>query len=126
MHTLIAAWHDAVNNRDLTAALATVTDPVEVSGPRGTHTITAEAFAGWIIGSGIRLRPLSTHPAGKATTVVEQEATWPGNADPQAAATPPTRVATVFTVGDGALSSIRRFDSLEAALSAARGGPGGG
>lgn len=117
---LINAWHDAVNNRDLTAARATVTDPVEVSGPRGTHSITAEAFADWIITSGIRLRPLSAHTIDETTVVVEQEATWPDNADAQAAATPPTRLATLFESRDGALSTIRRFDSLELALRAAR------
>jgi hypothetical protein len=116
--TLINAWHDAVNNRDLAAAEATVTDPVEVSGPRGTHTITAREFADWIIKSGIRLRPLSAHPVDDVTMVIEQEATWPDNADPDAAATPSTPVATLFKIRDGGLATIRRFDSLHDALRA--------
>jgi hypothetical protein len=116
---LINAWHDAVNNRDLAAAQATVTDPVVVSGPRGTQTITAQAFADWIITSGIRLRPLSAHPVDDATMVVEQEATWPDSADPEATATPPTPVATLFIAREGTLSTIRRFDSLHDALRAA-------
>ncbi|MEU4562704.1 hypothetical protein AB0F72_30370 [Actinoplanes sp. NPDC023936] len=116
--TLINAWHDAVNNRDLAAAEATVTDPVEVSGPRGTSTITAQDFADWIIRSGIRLRPLSAHPVDEVTVVIEQEATWPDNADADAAATPPTPVATLFKVRDGRLATIRRFDSLADALHA--------
>jgi hypothetical protein len=116
---LINAWHDAVNSRDLAAAQAMVTDPVEVSGPRGTHSITAQAFADWIIASGIRLRPLSAHPVNDVTMVVEQEATWPDNADTEAAATPPNPVATLFKVRDGALSTIRRFESLHDALRAA-------
>ncbi|SNY33148.1 hypothetical protein [Paractinoplanes atraurantiacus] len=113
VETLINAWHDAVNNRDLAAAAATVTDPVEVSGPRGTHTITAEEFADWIIRSGIRLRPLSAHPVDDVTMVIEQEATWPDNADA------PTPVATLFKTRDGGLAVIRRFDSLHDALRAA-------
>ena len=119
LETLINDWHRAVNNRDLAAAQATVTDPVEVSGPRGTHRITAQAFAEWIITSGIRLRPLSAHPVDDVTMVIEQEATWPDNADTEAAATPPTPVATLFKVRDGALSAIHRFDSLHDALRAA-------
>lgn len=116
---LINVWHDAVNTRDLAAAQAAVTDPVEVSGPRGTYSITAQAFAAWIVTSGIRLRPLSVHPVDDVTMVIEQEATWPGNADTDAAATPPTSVATLFKVRDGALSTIYRFDSLHDALRSA-------
>jgi hypothetical protein len=119
---LIGAWHDAVNNRDLAAARAAVTDPVEVSGPHGTHTITAGAFADWILTSGIRLVPLSAYRVDDLTMVVEQEATWPGNADPEAAATPPTTVATLFRVRDGALGAIHRFGSVHDALRAARDG----
>ncbi len=116
---LINAWHDAVNNRDLPAAEATVTDPVEVSGPRGTHTITAREFSDWIIRSGIRLRPLSAHPVDDVTVVIEQEATWPDSADADAAATPSTPVATLFKIRDGRLATIRRFGSLPDALRAA-------
>ena len=116
---LIHAWHEAVNNRDLAGAKATVTDLVEVSGPRGTQTITAQAFADWIIASGIRLRPLAAHPLDDTTMVIEQEATWPDNSDPAAAATPPTLVATLFRADGGAFSTIRRFESASEALSAA-------
>jgi hypothetical protein len=119
LESLITAWHDAVNSRDLAAAQALVTDPVDVSGPRGRHSITAQAFADWIIASGIRLRPLSAHPVDDVTVVIEQEATWPDDADAEAAATPPTRVATLFRLCDGALGTIRRFGSLPAALRAA-------
>lgn len=114
----VEAWHDAVNRRDLTAALRTVTDPVEVSGPRGTQAISAAAFADWILASGIHLEPLSAHPTGPDTVIVEQQATWPDHPDPGAAAEPPTRVATVFRVRDGAVCLVHRFDSLSEALRA--------
>ena len=107
----VSAWHDAVNRRDLAAARRTVTDPVDVSGPRGTQAISAAAFADWILTSGITLKVRSVHPIDAATVVVEQEATWPGAA---------TLVATVFQVRDGAVSLVHRFDSLPAALDAAR------
>ena len=91
---------------------------MEVSGPRGTHTITARVLSDWIIRSGIRLRPLSAHRVDDVTMVIEQEATWPDDADTDAAATPPRRVATLFKVRDGGLATIRRFDSLNDALRA--------
>jgi hypothetical protein len=116
---LITAWHHAVNTRDLAAAQAIVTDPVQVSGPRGAQSITAQAFADWIIRSGIRLRPLSAHRVDDVTMVVEQEATWPANPGTETAATSPTPVVTLFRVRDGAISTVRRFESLHDALDAA-------
>jgi hypothetical protein len=112
LEELINAWHDAVNRADLAAARALVTDPVEVAGPRGAQRITADAFAAWIVESGIRLRPVSAHPVDADTMVVEQEATWP-------AATAPTPVATLFRVRDGAITTVLRFDALHDALRAA-------
>jgi hypothetical protein len=112
LENLINAWHEAVNRRDLDAARALVTDRVEVSGPRGTHSITPQEFADWIVASGIRLRPLSAHPVDAATMVVEQAATWPGS-DTE------TTVATLFRAHNGALTTIRRFASLPEALHAA-------
>jgi hypothetical protein len=108
----VNAWHDAVNGRDLAAARAAVTDPVEVAGPKGAQSIGAEAFADWIERSGIRLRPLSFHPVDETTMVVEQEATWPET-------TTPTMVATLFRVSGRAISTAQRFDSLRDALDAA-------
>ncbi len=116
----VRAWHDAVNSRDLTAARAAVTDPVDVAGPQGAQSISAEAFVDWILRSGIRLRPLSAHPVDENTMVVEQAATWPDNANTDAATTAPTTVATLFRVRDGAVSTVHRFDSLRDALDAAR------
>jgi hypothetical protein len=108
----VNAWHAAVNGRDLTAARAAVTDPVDVAGPRGTQRISADAFVEWILASGIRLRPLSAHPVDESTMVVEQEATWPTGAAR-------TMVATLFRVRDGTVSTVHRFDSLHDALRAA-------
>jgi hypothetical protein len=119
LERLVNSWHDAINRRDVSAAQALVTDPVEVSGPRGAHTISAQAFADWVAASGIRLRPLSAHPVDGVTMVVEQEATWPDDTGSRGATTPPTAVATLFKASGGALSVIRRFESLHEALRAA-------
>jgi hypothetical protein len=115
LEQVIAAWHTAVNRRDTQAARRAVTDPVDVSGPRGAGPISAAAFVDWMIDSGIRLEPLSWHPIAGDTMVVEQEATWG-----DAATTPPTKVATLFRVRDGAVSLVHRFSSLHEALRAAR------
>jgi hypothetical protein len=106
---VISAWHDAVNRRDLDAARRTVTDPVDVRGPRGAGPISADAFTEWILSSGITLEPVAAHPVDATTVVVEQDATWPQS-------TAATRVATVFQIRDGAVSRIHRFDSLAEAL----------
>ena len=116
LETAISAWHAAVNDRDLDAARAAVTDPVDVSGPRGAGPIPAAAFADWIAESEIRLRPLSWHPVAEDTMVVEQEATWPDRT---------ATVATLFRVRDGAVSLAHRFDDLHAALHAALADPSG-
>lgn len=115
LEELIAAWHDAVDARDLAAARALVTDPVDVSGPRGARSVSADEFADWIVRSGIRLRRVSDHPIDGTTMVVAQEATWP-DSDPGAA---PASVATLFRARDGAIAVVHRFDSLEDALHAA-------
>jgi len=111
----IIAWHAAVNNRDSAAAREAVTDPVDVSGPRGAGPISAAEFVTWVFDSGIRLRPVSWHPVTADTMVVEQEATWPADE----AVTAPTKVATIFRVRDGAVTLAHRFADLDTALRAA-------
>lgn len=108
----VTAWHEAVNGRDLNAARTAVSDPVVVHGPRGTGPIDAAGFADWIVRSGIRLDPRRRHLIDDRTVIVEQEATWPEAPDP-------VRVATVFTVDDGRVSSVLRFPSLDEAREAA-------
>ncbi|MFY1689999.1 nuclear transport factor 2 family protein [Plantactinospora sp. WMMB782] len=112
-------WHAAVNQRDLAAARAAVTDPVDVSGPRGTGPIPADAFVEWIIDSGIALHPVSWHPVGDDTIVVEQDASWPDPTATETGRTAPTRVATLFRVRDGAVALAHRHVDLHTALRAA-------
>ncbi|GAB3969701.1 nuclear transport factor 2 family protein [Plantactinospora veratri] len=119
LEEVVSRWHAAVNQRDLSAARAAVTDPVDVSGPRGTGPIPADAFVEWIVGSGIALHPVSWHPVDSDTIVVEQDATWPDPTAADAGRTAPTRVATLFRVRDGAVTLAHRHDDLHAALHAA-------
>ncbi|MFC3743819.1 hypothetical protein [Paractinoplanes deccanensis] len=109
----IDRWHQAVNDGDLEAARRTVTDPVLVSGPRGTAPITRDEFAEWIVRSGIEIRATALHPITAHITVAEQEARWPGSPDW-------TRVATVFRVNADRVDAVLRYPSLGEALDAAQ------
>lgn len=109
----IARWHEAVNAGDPEAAREVVTDPVVVSGPEGAGAISREDFAGWLLRSGIQLRPRSYHPISEHVVVVGQDARWPRDVSS-------TRVATVLRVHDGRVSAALRFPALQPALEFAR------
>ena len=109
----VQRWHDTVNLADLDGVRDVITDPIVVSGPQGTGAITADAFAEWVTRSGIRLQPVSWHPAGERVMVVEQEATWPESVEP-------LTVATMFRLTGDRVSAALRFPDLEQALAFAR------
>lgn len=105
----IVRWHDVVNAADLEAARRAVTDPIVVSGPKGSGPISPDEFANWITRSGIAVRPRSYHPISARVLVVEQDARWPKNIAW-------TRVATMFRVTDARVSAALRFANLRSAL----------
>ena len=107
--TVIRGWHDAVNTGNLDRAREIVSNPLVVTGPRGSGAISANDFAYWVTRSGIRLQPVTWHPVSDGITVVEQDATWPEA--PEA-----VRVATMFRVSHGRVSAALRFPDLEEAL----------
>ncbi len=107
--TAIARWHDAVNRKDLTAALGTVTNPVVINGPKGAGPITDEGFVEWITRSGITLHPRSYHPITERVIVVDEDAQWPDDAHP-------TRLATLFRATGDQVSAALRFPALRPAL----------
>lgn len=107
--TLVLNWHDAINTADLERARELVSDPIVVTGPKGSGAISADDFTAWVTRSGIRLQPVNWHPVSDAIVVVEQDATWPE-------APTPVRVATVFRVSGGRVSAALRFPNLEEAL----------
>jgi hypothetical protein len=106
---VILNWHDAVNAADLRRVQETVSDPVVVTGPKGSGAISADDFSDWVTRSGIRLLPVNWHPVAEGIAVVEQDATWPESPDP-------VRVATMFRVSQGRISAALRFPDLEQAL----------
>ncbi|MFD1713860.1 nuclear transport factor 2 family protein [Amnibacterium flavum] len=115
LDSVIVVWHVAVNAGDSEAAAAACTEDVVLGGPEGGSHGRDELRA-WVETSGIRLMPKEAYdiPGG---IVVAQEVTWPGSADfnPDAA---PSRLYTAFGLRDGEISSILRFESLEAAKAA--------
>lgn len=111
----ILAWHEAVNAGNVELALAASTPDIVVGGPKGDASGRA-VLAEWIRHAGIRLVPIAVHQL-KSATIVEEEATWPGNAGISGDASP-IRVASVFTVREGLIASVHRHDSLDAAIGA--------
>lgn len=108
----VLAWHEAINAGDIDLALAVSAPGIVVGGPKGDahgHAILAE----WIRHAGIRLDPIAIHPVGESI-IVEELAIWEGNPETSAEAAP-IEVASVFTMLDGLVASVHRFDSLDEA-----------
>ena len=91
------------------AYISAVTSPIVVNGPRGAGPIGRSEFVDWIVRSGVTLRPVSSHPITDRVWVVEQDAQWPGDAEP-------TRVATLFRATGSRVSAALRFPAAHAAL----------
>lgn len=115
----VREWHRAVNHRDIGAARAVAMDGIVMAGPKG-EAVGVASLVAWIESAGIHLDPVSWHPVDDETVVVEQDATWPGNAAAQPEG-PPLRVATLFRLDGGHVAAVLRFDGLHAALAAASG-----
>lgn len=105
----INEWHASVNAGDLQRSARAVGDPVVVLGPKGAGPITPVQFAEWVERSGIKLVPRSWHPVSERLMVVEEDATWPENAES-------TRVATVFRAAAGKVTAALRLPDLKSAL----------
>jgi hypothetical protein len=114
LDSVIVVWHVAVNAGDADSAAAACAEDVTMRGPEG-ETEGRDKLREWVSTAGIRLMPKEAYdiPGG---IVVAQEATWPGR--PDAADTPATRLYTAFGLRDGEISSILRYDTLEAAKAA--------
>jgi ketosteroid isomerase-like protein len=106
----IRAWHAALNAGALERLLALSADDVEVGGPRGSGR-GAQLLSAWVARSGIQLDPLRIFERS-STAAVEQDARWPGDAQVH-------RLASVFRVEHGTITSVIRYPDLPSALAAA-------
>jgi len=102
----VRAWHEALNAGELDGLLSLSAPDVEVGGPRGSGR-GRDLLRDWVRRAGIRLEPISLHTRGEAV-LVEQHASWPGDAGPQP-------VASVFRVRDGRVTSVIRYPDVAAA-----------
>lgn len=106
----LAAWHDAVNAGDVEAAVACCRDDVAVQGPRGVGH-GHDLVRGWLRRSGIRLTPQEDLARRDGRFVVRELAHWTTADAPEAAPKEPTETWCVFTVDDGKVTSIARFET---------------
>ena len=108
----VIAWHEALNDGDVEGLVALSHPDIEVGGPRGAgHGV--QVLREWVDRANIRLDPGHIfHEAD--TVVVEQGAEWQSvePIDRQ-------RVASVFVVREGLVTSVLRYSDLATALRAA-------
>lgn len=114
---MLARWHAAVNEGDIEAAIACCADDVAVQGPRGTGH-GHDLMRGWLTRSGIRLTPQEDlledgDPGASYTRVVHERAWWTAPDAPAGAPTEPADTWCVFTVTEGKLASVARFERRE-------------
>jgi ketosteroid isomerase-like protein len=109
---VVEAWHEALNVGESDRLANLVSDDVEVGGPRGSGR-GIDLFRDWVGRAGIHLEPLRIFRRGDIV-VVEQSATWRSPETGQSGE--PTLAASVFTVRDGLIRSIMRYDDLDTAL----------
>jgi hypothetical protein len=111
---VIDDWHAALNAGDVDRLVGLSTLDVEVGGPRGSGR-GADLLRDWAARAGITLHPKRRF-GRDGTFVVEQTAQW-RSADGQL--TPAQAAASVFTIRDGLVAAVLRYDDVAAALQAA-------
>ena len=109
---IVTDWHTALNEGQVERLVEKVRPDVEVGGPRG-KTQGAEVVREWFGRANVRLWPLR-YFVREAVVVVEEKGEWvdPGKGQ----VTGSQMVTTVFTIREGLITHILRYDSLEIAL----------
>lgn len=115
----VTAWHAAVNDGDIEAAVACCHPEVEVAGPRGSGH-GHDLMRGWLTRSGIRLEPQhELTEAAPGQVIVEERARWTADNVPFPAPTEPTTTWCVFRVEYGCLVSVARHERPPGSLTPA-------
>ena len=103
-------WHDAVNAGDVERAARCCSDDVAVAGPRGVGR-GQDLVRIWLVRSGIRLEQQEDLVESGGRFVVHELARWTTADAPPGAPTGATPTWCVFTVSDGRVTSIARYDT---------------
>ena len=103
-------WHAAVNAGDIEGAVACCDKNVAVASPRGAGH-GHDLMSGWLTRSGIRLEPQEDLVETDGRFVVREVARWTTANAPDGAPLEPTETWCVFTVADGKLTSVARFET---------------
>ncbi|MEJ7900528.1 MAG: nuclear transport factor 2 family protein [Thermomicrobiales bacterium] len=112
---VVQAFHDHLNDHNVTALLDLAANDVRVGGPRGSGE-GKHLLEEWVGRASITMTPQRWFTNGQ-TVVVEQHATWH---DPDTGAeTGSQTVATAFTMEDGQIAGIARYGFLAEAVHAA-------
>ena len=108
----VASWHRALNSGDVERLIRLSHPAIEVGGPRGSGH-GAQILREWVDRANVHLEPQRVFQRAD-TVVVEQGAEWQsvGPIDRQ-------RVASVFVVREGLVTSVLRYSDLATALRAA-------
>ncbi len=108
----IDTWHRLLNNGDIERLVALIDHDVEIGGPRGVST-GVQVFRDWFGRAGIQLIPLRYFHKGNVV-VAEEEGVWQSPDDGRE--TGRQVVSSLFTLENGLITGIKRFDTLSAAL----------
>ncbi len=112
---IVQAFHDHLNDHDVTGVLDLAADDVRVGGPRGSGE-GKHLLKEWVGRASITMAPRRWFRKGD-TVVVEQQATW---RDPDSGAETGSQVvATVFTIREGRIAGIARYGFLAEAVHSA-------
>lgn len=112
---VVHRWHQAVNARDVEAAVALCVEDVAVGGPRGTGH-GHDVMRAWLTRSGISLEPqheLAEEAPGRV--VVHERAQWRTTADApvQAPTDAPADTWVVFRVEEGRVAAVHRYETAD-------------
>lgn len=111
----VQAFHDHLNDRNVSALLDLATEDVRIGGPRGSGE-GRQLLEEWVGRANITMTPTRWFLADD-TVVVEQSAAWH---DPDTGAeTSRQTVATTFTIEHGRIASIARYAFLAEAVNSA-------
>ena len=108
----VDTWHRLLNNGDIERLVALIDHDVEIGGPRGVST-GVQVFRDWFGRAGIQLTPLRYFHRDNVV-VAEEEGVWQSPDDGRE--TGRQVVASLFTLENGLITGIKRFDTLPAAL----------